>query len=105
MTFPLDIAIQDIIDIQNNTKIGLIYGWTEYADIFEGTPRRRTEFCVKIEVVGDPHHIPQPQERTPSVLGFVAYGPYNAIDEDCFYKPGQVPVRGTPSTYAAAAIR
>jgi hypothetical protein len=92
VVFPLDIAIADIVDIQNSRKSGYLYGWAEYDDIFPDTPRRRTEFCMLIDVFGDPHHIPA-ERGGPSVLGFVARGPYNGTDDECFYKPGQgVPV-------------
>ena len=96
ITFPLGIALQDIHDIQNKTRIGLVYGWTEYDDIFEGTARRRTEFCLQIEVASGVLHVIPQQRGGPSALGFVVYGPYNAIDNDCFHKLGQVPVGGLP---------
>lgn len=31
-----------------------LWGWTEYNDVFQGTPRHRTEFCAEIIVIGDP---------------------------------------------------
>jgi hypothetical protein len=58
LPIPLDIALQDIVDVQQKQKTGIIYGWAEYNDIFTGSIRRRTEFCARIEVVGDPRRMP-----------------------------------------------
>jgi hypothetical protein len=52
--FPVDIAIQDLLDIMNKKMRGFIYGWVEYDDVFTSSARRRTEFCVEIEVIGNP---------------------------------------------------
>jgi len=95
-TYPIDIALQDIISIMLKTRRGYIYGWTEYNDIFEGTAKRRTEYCIEIEVVGNPE-ILHGQPGAGAVLGFRVYGRYNGIDEDCLYKPGQrPPIGGLP---------
>jgi hypothetical protein len=94
MVFPAEIAIQDIVDIQQGRKEGFVYGWVEYNDIFEATRRRRTEYCAKIRVVGDPHT--SRPIGNPSPLSFEVYGPYNGTDEDCFHQPGQMPIGGLP---------
>jgi len=89
-----DLAIQDAIDIHEGRKIGLIYGWIEYDDIFEVNQRHRTEFCVQITTFGDPRFVrivPQGQ-RVPPVLSFPTYGSYNATDQNCRYKPSETPV-------------
>jgi hypothetical protein len=91
LPIPLDIAIQDLVDIQQKRKTGIVYGWIEYDDIFVDSYHRRTEFCARIEVVGDPYLISD-RVGGPSMFGFAVYGKYNGTDEDCFYKPGQVPV-------------
>jgi hypothetical protein len=93
--FPVDIAIQDLLDIMNKKMRGFIYGWVEYDDVFTSSARRRTEFCVEIEIIGNPLVVPS--KGAPAPLGFAGYGRYNATDEDCFYKPGQKPpVGGLP---------
>jgi hypothetical protein len=91
--YPISIAIQDIVDIQQGRKKGFMYGWVEYSDIFESTKRRRTEFCVRIEVNGDPTVL-QPAQGGPSVLGIGVHGKYNSTDEDCVYQPGERPPVG-----------
>jgi hypothetical protein len=91
LPIPIDVAVQDFVDIQNKRKIGLLYGWVEYSDIFERRARRRTEFCTRIEVVGDPHFYSD-RVGGPSMFGFAVYGPYNATDDECVHKPSQVPV-------------
>ena len=91
MPVPVDVAIQDIVDIHNTRKTGLLYGWVEYNDIFSATTRRRTEFCVKVEVTGDPYFVTD-QLGGPSIFDFATYGPYNATDKQCFHEPGKVPI-------------
>jgi hypothetical protein len=91
---PIDILLEDIIAIRDKQKRGFIYGWVEYSDIFTATGLRRTEFCIEIEIVGNVM-IQQPPNNPP--LGFKTVGRYNAIDEDCVYKPGQrPPIGGLP---------
>ena len=31
-----------------------LWGWAEYKDVFDGTPRRRTEFCFELRMNSDP---------------------------------------------------
>jgi len=45
---PADLAIQDAVAIHEKRKVGLIYGWLEYDDIFDASQRHRTEFCFQI---------------------------------------------------------
>jgi hypothetical protein len=53
-----------------------IWGWIEYSDMFDGSPRRRTEFCC-IGRLGT-----KPILQTPTVV-FQTYRRHNAIDERC----------------------
>jgi len=93
--FPVDIAIQDLLEIMNKRMRGFIYGWVEYDDVFTSSARRRTEFCAEIEILGNPSIMPN--KGSPAPLGFAGYGKYNGSDEDCFYKPGQrPPIGGLP---------
>lgn len=53
-----------------------IWGWIEYDDVFTPeTPRRRTEFCVKVK--------PQVGSEG-NRMGHVSYTYYNAMDEGCY---------------------
>jgi hypothetical protein len=61
--FPVDIAIQDLLDIMNKKMRGFIYGWVEYDDVFTSSARRRTEFCVEIEIIGNPLVMPSKGRR------------------------------------------
>jgi hypothetical protein len=93
--YPIAIAIQDLIDIMNKKKRGFFYGWVEYDDVFSSTMRRRTEFCTEIEINGNPLIRHEKGSSGPLAIG--VHGKYNAIDDDCFYKPGQhPPVGGLP---------
>ncbi|MGP8051128.1 MAG: hypothetical protein ACLPYB_11025 [Desulfobaccales bacterium] len=56
-----------------------IWGQAEYSDIFDGTPRHQTRFCVKL------YFTPQRGQvgRQPPLVVPVYYGKYNCADEDC----------------------
>lgn len=96
--FPIDVAIQGILEIAKKTKIVFFYGWVEYFDIFHvslGTTMRRTEFCVRIEVVG--HPLILVERGNPPPISVKVHGPYNGTDSECLYKPGErPPVGGLP---------
>ncbi len=90
---PADIAIQDAIAAFERRKRILIYGWLEYNDIFENTPRHRTEFCFEIEFFTDPRvpvQILQGQQTIP-IFNILPYEQYNGCDDGCHYKPGETP--------------
>ena len=92
MPLPLDIAIQYIVGIQQKLKTCISYLWAEYVDVFdEAGDRHRTEFCARVEVIGDPYRIPT-ETTSVSPLEFSAYGAYNGIDGECFYNPGETPI-------------
>jgi hypothetical protein len=54
----------------------IIYGWTEYDDVFE--VRHRTEFSVRMHIDGDVH-------RGDARFSFPNFGAYNCIDKGCKY--------------------
>src|SRR4029079_3983421 len=31
-----------------------LWGWVEYGDVFAGTDRHRTEYCMEVRVIGNP---------------------------------------------------
>jgi hypothetical protein len=88
--FPISIAIQDVLDILKKKRRGFMYGWVEYEDVFEIGRKRRTEFCVELDIIGDP----LVRSEKSSIFGFGGYGKYNGTDEDCLYKPGERPPLG-----------
>jgi hypothetical protein len=55
-----------------------LWGWAEYDDIFEGTPRHRTEFCYEIFFVGAAF-------PGKAQLAHRMHRLHNAADEDCKY--------------------
>jgi hypothetical protein len=90
---PAIIPIQDAIAAYERRKRILVYGWIEYDDVFENSPRHRIEFCLELEFTIDPRTFPQfetGQPRIP-VFNIKPYGGYNNYDDGCLYKPGQTP--------------
>lgn len=66
--------LRQVRDLQGKL---LIWGWTEYDEIFPGAKRHRTEFCYQVAVSGSPA----------SHVGFSQYHLHNGVDEDCSKKP------------------
>jgi hypothetical protein len=64
--------------VHTGAKHLYIWGWAEYDDIFEGTPRHRTEFCYEVFFVGAafPNKVQ---------LATRMHRLHNAADEDCKY--------------------
>lgn len=62
-----------------------IWGWADYNDVFEGTPRHRTEFCRRVEIL--------PVLPTETYLGYThrarfrIHSKYNGADDDCIKQP------------------
>jgi hypothetical protein len=73
------------VEILDKTRSGrahvYLWGWTDYDDIFQGTKRHRTEFCVEIIVHGD--------VRTETCqFSFPQQGRHNGSDKQCLREPG-----------------
>jgi hypothetical protein len=76
----VDFFIQDALATFEKKKIPLIWGWIEYDDIFPNSPRRRTEFCMIVEVFADPRHTPQVlQGNAVSILSARPWGRITAM--------------------------
>jgi hypothetical protein len=81
-TMAFDVTSKDLRSIQNNKAKMFIWGWIEYNDIFDGTGRHRSEFCFELVVVGNPIY-------KAGGFRYRRHGPFNGIDEECFYPPNQ----------------
>ena len=74
---PLDLSLDDLeLLIANNRHI-YAWGWVEYDDVFERTPRHRTEFCYKFTAGGNPR---DPNRMT---FNWTTHNKYNGADEEC----------------------
>jgi hypothetical protein len=79
----VDIPHQVIAEAMEGKNQLYAWGWCEYNDVFPGTQRHRTEFCVKLErvEVADAPGVPAGQRRIS--VQFVHHHQYNGADEDC----------------------
>lgn len=68
-----------IANVGNGTLFINVWGWIEYNDVFEGSPRHRTEFSSRLSVLA----VGQPAQYTWAG----GDGPFNGADEDCYRKP------------------
>lgn len=76
-----DLTVEQLQMIRDGDSRLYIWGWVEYNDIFDGTERHRSELCFEIMVVGNPIY------NTPEAFRYRRHGPFNGIDDECFYRP------------------
>jgi hypothetical protein len=81
------IPVYILQQIKDGNAFLYIWGWADYNDVFEGTTRRRTEFCFGVEVRGD-------VRSEKCQFAFPRYGPYNGTDDECSRQP--VPYQNDP---------
>lgn len=74
---PGTLSSEDLQAIQSGKKFFYIWGWAEYHDIFEGTPKRVTRFCNQlIQVDGDPMAPVNEHNPVQMMFGFHAENNY-----------------------------
>lgn len=74
------ISTSEVALVAAKQKRLFVWGWVEYDDVFDGTPRHRTEFCL--DTTAD-----TASDRGNTYLRFPTYGRFNGIDGDCVRKP------------------
>lgn len=73
------IIANDVARIEPGINFINAWGWIEYSDVFEGTPRHRTEFSAVLAILGGAAGQKQTVwEQT---------GPFNGADGDCYRQP------------------
>jgi hypothetical protein len=76
----LHIPIETLQKMRAGEGHAYIWGWFEYNDIFRKTLRHRTEFCMEIEVSGNPIY-------KEGGFKYRVHGPFNGFDYDCYRRP------------------
>ena len=76
----LRIPIQTMQKIRAGEAHAYIWGWFDYNDVFDKTGRHRSEFCMEIEVSGNPIY-------KEGGFNYRMHGRFNGIDEDCYRRP------------------
>lgn len=76
----LRISIARLQKMRAGEAHAYIWGWVDYSDIFIKTQRHRAEFCMEIEVSGNPIY-------KEGGFKYRVHGPFNGIDDDCFRPP------------------
>ena len=49
----LSVSVADIEAVIGGTKKLFLWGWAEYDDAFDDTPRHRVEYCFHIQITGE----------------------------------------------------
>jgi hypothetical protein len=57
---PLEIPIDELMEVYNHTKRLYIYGFVTYEDIMENTPTHTTRFCLEVAGMARPPSDPKP---------------------------------------------
>ena len=76
----VSVSFADIQKCAAGTHHYYLWGWVDYNDVFEDTPRRRSEFCFEVEAKEDPN-------TRQMFLYFPMYGRFNGTDADCMRQP------------------
>ena len=76
----LRIPIEILQKIRAGEAHAYIWGWVDYNDTFAKTLRHRAEFCLEIEVPGNPIY-------KEGGFKYRAHGRFNGIDNDCYRRP------------------
>ena len=74
------IPISDVQTVVAKTNRLFVWGWIDYDDVFEGTVRRRTEFCFDVEADARP-------DGNNIYMRFIPYDRFNGADGDCMRGP------------------
>jgi hypothetical protein len=78
----LSIPIETMQKIRVGEVHAYIWGWFDYSDIFDNTPRHRAEFCMEIEVHGNPIY-------KEGGFAYRMHERFNGFDDDCYRRPQQ----------------
>jgi hypothetical protein len=83
-TFISDItafSVAQLQEVRTGQKTLHLYGWADYNDVFFDTPRRRTEFCARVMLPGDPAYTGEGN------IAFDLHWKHNGADDECMRKP------------------
>jgi hypothetical protein len=80
----INISVDILSKVKSGEAHAYIWIWADYNDVFENTPRHRSEFCAEIIVHGDPM-------AENCTFFFRQWGPFNGADEECYRKPKDYP--------------
>ena len=76
----IEIHLVDVEHISTGARNLHIWGWVEYNDVFDNTPRHRTEFSNRVLIRGEPRlNVPLLWEMQPTEN-------HNGSDDECFRK-------------------
>lgn len=76
----LPIPIATLQKMRAGEAHAYIWGWFDYNDVFEKTPRHRSEFCMEIEVSGNPIY-------KEGGFKYRVHGSFNGVEDDCYRRP------------------
>lgn len=75
----LEIPFEIVKAVSSKQIRAFIWGWTEYNDVFDNTPRHRTTFCNELKV----RAVEVKDSQDQATISFVLYRRGNCADEEC----------------------
>jgi hypothetical protein len=82
-------SVEQLQEVRKGNKTLYLYGWADYNDVVLGTPRRRTEFCTRVLLPGDPSFSREAN------ISFDIYWKHNGADDECMRQPTTTVTRET----------
>jgi hypothetical protein len=79
-TWAVELPVETLDSIRQGRAHVYIWGWFDYNDVFEGTPRHRSEFCFELQVVGNPVY-------KEGGFKYRRHGAFNGFDDECLRLP------------------
>jgi hypothetical protein len=82
----LILSLSDALAAPNQLLPVYIWGAADYDDTFDGTPRYRTEFSARVDLIRELDPVPVAQP-VPEYLLISVRGPHNGVDGACMHLP------------------
>src|SRR5262249_8928337 len=95
---PIELTPAVLSRLTGGTARCFFWGWVEYDDVFDGTPRHRTEFCFEIVAKAQP-------ETGALMPEFSIWGPFNGMDDDCLRSSAPPPKRESRASFPGLPLR
>jgi hypothetical protein len=86
------IPVAKLLEVKKGGCKIYIWGWVEYDDVFAGTHRHRTEYCMEVRVIGNPE---TQDSQGPIPFAYSRYPKHNGHNEECM-KPLTTAAMPTP---------
>jgi len=78
---PIDVPHDYVQRALDGETYLFFWGWVEYDDVFKGTPRHRSEFCLRLVLIDRRESVPSGQR---GIVGLLNNHIHNGAEDECF---------------------